>query len=157
MVSHLTHFQEVSMIMSRLLGDLDALRYLMTIWKTRGDQWTMEFYNKLYREHNDRPSVVDRHFLIFDLHHFYPKFLARLDPVTKEYGAMTIRAKISLIAQLNSDEKTITMRRKSLYLFKRNNVDESRCYPMEQMIHANHGEFLVGIMNYRSRFKQINK
>ena len=149
-LSYLTHTQEVSMIMSRLLRDVDALRHLISLWKIQENQWNREFYSKIYQEHADIPSVIDRHFLIFDIHHFYPKFLAKLNPDTKRYELMTIREKIGILKRLNSDEDTISVRRKSLYLFRRNRVDESRNYPMDHMIHENSAEYLVGVMNYSS-------
>ena len=148
-ISYLTQTQEVSMILSRFLRDVDALKHLLSLWKRQENQWNKEFYISVYRDHVDRPSVIDRHFLLFDVHHFYPKFLAKLNPDTKRYESMTILGKLNILKRLNSDEETLSMRRKSLYLFIRNKVDESRNYPMEHMIHENSAEYLVGVMNYR--------
>ena len=148
-ISYLTQTQEVSMILSRFLRDVDALKHLLSLWKRQENQWNKEFHCSIYRDHVDRPSVIDRHFLLFDIHHFYPKFLAKLNPTTKRYESMTLQSKVNILKRLNSDEETLSMRRKSLYLFIRNKVDESRNYPMEHMIHENSAEYLVGVMNYR--------
>ena len=88
--------------------------------------------------------------MLFDVRHFYPKFLSELRVATNRYEPMTIRDKVTLLETLNEDEDegTIHMRRKSQCLFQRNRVDESRNYPMETLIHQNSAKYLVGVMSY---------
>ena len=151
-LSYLTQRQEVAMVFSRFLRDVDALKHLMAIWKRKDIRWNVEFHMNIYQHHTDNPSVIDRHFLLFDIQHFYPKFLARLNYTSRAYEDMPIRGKIKLLKDLNSDKETISMRRKSIYLFQRNRVDESRTYPVEHMVHQNSSEYLVGITSYRGSF-----
>ena len=147
-LSYLTQTQEVAMVLSRFLRDVDAMKHLLRLWIVSEYNWNREFHIhiQIYQHHNDLPP---KHHLLFDIQHFYPKFLARLNPTSRLYEDMPIKAKIRVLTQLNADEETISMRRKSMYLFRQKNVDKSRNYPMEHMIHQNSAEFLVGVMNYR--------
>jgi len=86
--------------------------------------------------------------MLFDVRHFYPKFLSVLSVATDRYEDMNIRDKVKLLEVLNEDVETIHMRRKSIYLFQLNRVDESRVYPMETLIHQNSAKYLVGVMSY---------
>ena len=148
---YLTHTREVAMILSRFLRDVDALKHLLAIYSYCEKVWNHEFYRTIYQRHLDHPSILRtqrRHSMLFDVRHFYPKFLSELSVATQCYEPMNIRDKVKLLEVLNEDEDTIHMRRKSIYLFQRNRVDESRVYPMETLIHPNSAKFLVGVISY---------
>ena len=146
-LSYLTHTQEIALILSRFLRDLDSLKLLLKQCVISEIAWNRDFYVHIYRYHTGEPQI-NRHFLHFDIQHFYPKFLSELNLETRFYESMNIRGKVQILKKLNKDDKTVQMRRKSIYLFQRNRVDESRNYPMENMIHANSAKYLVGVMNY---------
>lgn len=150
---YLTHIQEVAMILSRFLRDVDTLKHLLAIYSYREKVWNHGFYCVIYRRHMDRyehstQMTQRRHSMLFDVRHFYPKFLSELSIATDRYEPMNIQNKLKLLEVLNKDVETIHMRRKSIYLFQRNRVDESRNYPMETLIHQNSAKYLVGVMSY---------
>ena len=150
-LSYLTQTQEVAMILSRYLRDVDALKLLLKQYVLSEIAWNRDFYAQIYRFHNEKlrgGSQIHRHFLHFDIQHFYPKFLSKLNLDTLSYESMNIRSKVRILKKLNEDEETIHMRRKSIYLFQRNRVDETRNYPMEHMVHPNSAAYLIGIMSY---------
>jgi hypothetical protein len=154
-LSYLTQTQEVAMILSRFLRDVDALKLLLKQWVLSEVAWNRDFYIQLHRCHNEEPRGelrMNRHFMLFDIQHFYPKFLASLNHTSRSYEDMPIRDKVRLLRRLNADKDTISMRRKSIYLFQRNRVDESRTYPVDYMVHQNSSDYLVGIVSYRGSF-----
>ena len=151
-LSYLTQTQEVAMILSRFLRDVDALKLLLKQCVLSEVAWNRDFYIQLHRYHNEESRGklrINRHFVLFDIQHFYPKFLASLNHTSRNYEDMPIRDKVRLLKRLNADKDTISMRRKSIYLFQRNRVDESRTYPVDHMVHQNSSDYLVGIVSYR--------
>ena len=154
-LSYLTQTQEVAMILSRYLRDVDALKLLLTQYVLSEIAWNRDFYVQIYRCHNEELQM-NRHFMLFDIQHFYPKFLSKLNLETLSYESMNIRSKVRILKKLNDDEETIQMRRKSIYLFQMNRVDETRNYPMEHMVHPNSAAYLIGIMSYTGDESRIN-
>lgn len=147
-ISYLNQSQYVAMVCSRFLRDSDSLKYLMKVWRDIETKWMIEWYEKRREYISDVIDMRKIYRLHFDIGHFYPRFLAVHDPINLSYKCMGIREKLDLIKRMNTDKETYSMRRKSLYLFKRNHIDEHTKYPGETMVIPNSSQYLVGVMGY---------
>lgn len=145
---YFTDKQFVAMVFSRFLRDNDALKCLMKAWRATDREWTIQWYENRRKYLSDFVDLRQIYRIHFDIGHFYPRFLAIHDPVTLSYKNMEIREKLALIKHLNTDKDTYAMRRKSLYLFKRNHIDEHENYPSDNMVLPNASQYLVGVMGY---------
>lgn len=144
---YFTDKQFAAMVFSRFLRDNDALKCLMKAWLATDKEWTIQWYEHRRKYLSDFVDLRQIYRIHFDIGHFYPRFLAIHDPVTLSYKNMEIRDKLALIERLNTDKDTYAMRRKSLYLFKRNHVDEAN-YPGDTMVLPHASQYLVGVMGY---------
>ena len=145
---YFTDKQFVAMVFSRFLRDNDALKCLMKAWLENDKKWTIQWYENRRKYLSDFVDLRQIYRIHFDIGHFYPRFLAVHDPETLSYKNMEIREKLALIKHLNTDKDTYAMRRKSLYLFKRNHIDEHANYPSDTMVLPNASQYLVGVMGY---------
>ena len=150
-MSYLTHPQYVAMVFSRFIRDVDSLKYLMKIWKTVEETWLIEWYARIHQNASDFVCIRDRLSLHFDIGHFYPRFLSIHDPLTRTYRDMPIKSKVKLIERLNDDKETISMRRKSMYLFKRHRIYEHKHNLAEDMVMPMGSQYIVGVMGYTER------
>ena len=169
--SNLTRNQYIYLILNRLCKDKDCNHIIYKYWKLVEEDYNKEWYLKIYDSlryvdtikicqdyYNNKDKKVilpiNNQDLMFEIKHFYPNFLSKLDTNTLLYKQMNIKEKIKLINHMNQDKKTILFRKKSIYLYHnyyQNRYNDNNNYIVENFINLHIGNYLIGIMSYNEQ------